>query len=88
MHLELDMGGWRSSRRRCMKDVTRSSCKRYRKDVTIYKGTHVKTLGYLDYNGRVKNIFRIPGTKLENNTFLIKITEHHSLFIKHTRTLY
>ena len=37
------------------------------KDVTIYKGTHSETS---DYDGRIKNQFRIPGTKLENNTFL------------------
>ena len=44
-------------------------------------GTHVETSGYLDYNGRIKNLFRIPGTKLENNNCLIKIPEPMRLFI-------
>ena len=44
-------------------------------------GKHVETSGYLDYNGRIKNQFRIPGTKLENNYFLIKIPEPVRLFI-------
>ena len=51
------------------------------KDVTIYKCIHIETSGYLDYNGRIKNQFRIPGTKLENNNVLIKIP--HSLLIKY-----
>ena len=51
------------------------------KDVTIYKGTHVETSGYLDNNGRIKNPFRIPGTKLENNNVLIKIPELVQSFI-------
>ena len=59
MHLEQVMGGWRSSGKRCMKDVT------------IYKGTYFETSGY----GRIKNQFRIPGIKVENNYYLIKIPE-------------
>ena len=46
-----------------------------------YIGKHVETSGYLDYNGRIKNQFRIPGTKFENNNVLIKISEPVSLFI-------
>ena len=73
MHLEQVMGWWQSFSRRCMKDVT------------IYKGTHVETSGYLDYNGRIKNLFRIPVTKIENNVFLLKFLSQcfHSLFIKY-----